>query len=319
MTYPVKHPDVIEQQPEIKSRSTKTIIAVAVCLALIVAIVIVGVGLGVGLGIGLRKKTDDKTRPSSGNTGLVAPIVSCTYNDSTCGCAANKPKFLSSRIVNGYSAVPHSWPWTVLLYDNNVFICQGFLFSYEYVLTAAHCLSDRAGTSLQVRAGVHLRSSSIDVQIRRVVSMISHPDFTPDFLNDIAILKLDTPLIRTANVGICCLPSDPRLPMTNEVAVIVGWGRTHEGVASSLPDALQQTLVQVRTCGSSSDLTRQFCAAYNTNDACQGDSGGPLMTNVNNLWTCMGIVSYGFGCGNGGYYTRVSFYRSFIDRAILSL
>ena len=318
MVYPVNHPPVVEQKLETKPKRSKIIIAIAIGLGFIVAIVIVGVGLGVGLGIGLRKKTNDNTPSSGENTNPSAPIVTCLYenNSSACGCAPTKPRFLSSRIVNGYSAVPHSWPWTIALYDDNIFMCQGFLITYEYVVTAAHCVSDRTGTTLQVYAGVHLRSSASGRQIRDVVQIISHPEYTPDFLNDIAILKLNTPLIPTSTVGLCCLSFDSRLPTKNEAAVIVGWGRLRDGDGSSLPDALQQTTVQIQACKPPSNSTGQFCAGYNNNDACQGDSGGPLMTNVNNAWTCTGIVSYGYGCGNGGYYTRVSNYRSFIDNTI---
>lgn len=318
MIYPVTN--VIEQ-PEAKSSSTKLIICAAVCIALVITVVIVGVGLGVGLGIGLRKKSNDNTSSSSGNTILAAPIVNCIYNNTfTCGCAAAKPTFLSSRIVNGYKAVAYSWPWTVLLYENNGLVCGGFLVTYEHVITAAHCVSGRRINSLKIYAGIHLRLSSTDRQIRSVMNINSHPDYSSTtFLNDIAILKLTSPFMKTTAIGLCCLPFDLSLPRQNEAAVIVGWGRTREGDISSLPDALQQTVVKIQPCNPNLSSTQQFCAAYGTSDACQGDSGGPLLTNVNNLWTCTGIVSYGSGCSHGGYYTRVSYYRSFIDNAILSM
>jgi secreted trypsin-like serine protease len=43
------------------------------------------------------------------------------------------------------------------------------------------------------------------------------------------------------------------------------------------------------------------------------------MTNVNNSRTCTGIVSSGIGCGHSAYYTRVSYFRSFVDNAISNL
>jgi secreted trypsin-like serine protease len=315
---PVTNPPVIVQPIE-KSSSTKWIICAAVCIVLVATVVFVGVGLGVGLGIGLRKKSTSAS--SSENIILSAPIVNCTYiNSSTCGCAATQPTFLSSRIVSGYTAVAHSWPWAVALYYNNALLCEGFLVTYEHVITAAHCASSLTMTSLQIYAGIDSRSSSIDKQIRNISNIEIHPNYSStDFLNDIAILKLASPLNTTTTVGICCLPSDLSLPIQGEHAVIVGWGRTRESETSSLSDTLQQALVQIQQCNTNSNSDRQFCAAYGRSDSCQGDSGGPLMTNVNNLWTCTGIVSYGIGCGNGGYYTRVSYYRLFIDNVIRTM
>lgn len=45
-------------------------------------------------------------------------------------------------------------------------------------------------------------------------------------------------------------------------------------------------------------------------DTCQGDSGGPLVVKVGEKWQLAGITSWGFGCGDGGVYTKTS---HFID------
>ncbi len=66
-------------------------------------------------------------------------------------------------------------------------------------------------------------------------------------------------------------------------------------------------------CDTSWVSDNQFCAGCDISETCQGDNGGPLMANVNNLWTCTGIVSYGKSCGHSDYYTWVSYYRSCID------
>ena len=100
----------------------------------------------------------------------------------------------------------------------------------------------------------------------------------------------------------------------------MGWGRTAEGIFSSIPDDLLQAVVQIQnssaTCTASSI---NFCAGLGTTDTCQGDSGGPLLTSVNNQLTCTGIVSSGVGCRGFGSYTRVSAFRSFIDSAMQTL
>lgn len=47
-------------------------------------------------------------------------------------------------------------------------------------------------------------------------------------------------------------------------------------------------------------------------DTCQGDSGGPLVVFEEDRWQIVGITSWGFGCGDGGVYTRVGYYLDWI-------
>ena len=48
-----------------------------------------------------------------------------------------------SRIVGGYKAAPHSWPWQVMLMGMDLDpFCGGTLLSEFWVITANHCLPD---------------------------------------------------------------------------------------------------------------------------------------------------------------------------------
>ncbi|UJR22288.1 hypothetical protein I4U23_025346 [Adineta vaga] len=290
------------------------------CVVLLLTIGAIAIALGVGLGIGLKKSSDSS---SSSTSALSAPSVTCTYGGSaTCGCAAIQPSFSSARIINGYSAVANSWPWTVILYYNNAQRCGGFLVTYQHVVTAAHCVIGLSTSSLKIIAGVHSLSSSPYAQTRTVSAMQVHTGYdSSTFKNDIAVLKLSSNLTTNNYVGLCCLTSDTSLPSVGQNAVIVGWGTTSTS-STVIPDTLQQAVIQIKTsslCGTTSYTDLQFCAGYTNTDSCQGDSGGPLMTAVNNSWTCTGIVSSGTGCAGNGYYTRVSYYRSFIDSNIATL
>ena len=53
----------------------------------------------------------------------------------------------------------------------------------------------------------------------------------------------------------------------------------------------------------------------------QGDSGGALVSKQGAVWVCLGVVSFGVGCGEAGYpgvYTRVSQYQPWINFLIRS-
>ena len=63
----------------------------------------------------------------------------------------------------------------------------------------------------------------------------------------------------------------------------------------------------------------QLCAGRvgSGKDTCQGDSGGPLVKRGSNgRWHLMGLTSYGGVCGNGGVYTKLSGFTSWLRNAV---
>lgn len=106
----------------------------------------------------------------------------------------------------------------------NTFLCAGVLINEWYVLTAAHCISSRE----VIGAGFKLKSvrlgdldavndvscsggddcSPIPLNIE-VAEMVPHPAYLPDSrtqLNDIALLRLTTPVSFNEFVRPICLP-----------------------------------------------------------------------------------------------------------------
>ncbi len=213
----------------------------------------------------------------------------------------------------------------IALYINNgQSFCGGFLVGYQYVVTAAHCVNGRSTSVLTVYAGIRQLSQCTTTDQSRNVSTITvHPSYTLSaFINDVAVLTIQSPFNKTTTVGLCCMTSDTSLRAVGDHGVTVGWGFTVQG-GPSLSDDLLQAVIQVQsgssTCSTSSASTPSsvlFCAGYGGTDSCQGDSGSSSMTSVNNSWTCTGIVDFGSGCGVNAYYARVSAFRSFITGVV---
>lgn len=66
------------------------------------------------------------------------------------------------------------------------------------------------------------------VQEREIVERIKHPDYKePLVYNDIALFRLDRPVVFTVWVAPICLHTQSAIP--SEVATVTGWGRKEYG------------------------------------------------------------------------------------------
>ncbi|XP_073673546.1 chymotrypsin-like protease CTRL-1 [Garra rufa] len=243
-----------------------------------------------------------------------------------CGVPAIRPQTIGSRIVNGQNAISGSWPWQVSLQDTTGFhFCGGSLINQNWVLTAAHCRF--ALGSHRVILGEHDRSSNAEpIQIKLVSKVIAHPLYsTTTKSNDIALLKLSSPVTFTPRISpVCLAPSNINiLPGTR--CFTTGWGQT---ATTSNPMILQQTgipIINPAVCrqiwGQSRITDAMICAGGSGSSSCMGDSGGPLVCERLGVWTLVGAVSWGTSTCDTRYpvvYARMSPLRSWIDRTIIS-
>jgi len=181
------------------------------------------------------------------------------------------------------------------------------------------------GEDFNIVAGLHSQSQEdLAVQRKPVASILVHEGYNEaTHENDVAIIRLASPLQLNSYVSIACLPGPD--PAVNENVMIAGWGTTtFEGDVSD--PLLQANVLIMDFCQYVYDFdsTKQLCAGnyQYSKDTCQGDSGGPLMYEDNGQWMVSGVVSYGDGCAKvdrPGVYARVSYYVPWIQNAIARL
>lgn len=265
-----------------------------------------------------------------GSNGLV-PLLAATLALATpAGILAQR----IDRIVGGTEASPGDWPWQVVVFASGI-QCGGSLVASTWVLTAAHCLVDSFGTPFapgQVSgyAGIHDLDDTAGAQLLDVAEVIVHGSYdetTSD--NDVALLRLDTPLVPGPLVEPVPLVPAGVGPLTGEVAWVTGWGATSTSGPTS--DVLLQVDVPILgnadcesrfdTIEGEDDWTTEnmLCAGWDMGgkDSCFGDSGGPLVVDraADGSWELAGVVSWGIECATTtpGVYARVSRYVAWIE------
>ncbi|XP_039527035.1 chymotrypsin-like protease CTRL-1 [Pimephales promelas] len=245
-----------------------------------------------------------------------------------CGVPAIKPQTIGSRIVNGQNAISGSWPWQVSLQQpNGDHFCGGSLINQNWVLTAAHCRV-LVGNH-RVILGEHNRGSNVEpIQVKLVSKFIPHPLYSSSTKsNDIALLKLASPVVFTPRISPVCLAPSTINILPGTRCFTTGWGKTSP-TSSAIPLILQQTGLPIMSptqCrliwGQSRITDAMICAGASGSSSCNGDSGGPLVCERSGVWTLVGSVSWGTSTCDTRYpavYARISQLRSWIDNTIAS-
>ncbi|KAM4704392.1 LOW QUALITY PROTEIN: complement C1r subcomponent-like [Rhinophrynus dorsalis] len=288
-----------------------------------------------------------ETHSESGRMGLPEPArtARCLREQppDVCGKPGN-PVTSSTKIIGGKVAEPGNFPWQVLVLVNNQ-RAGGFLIGEHWVLTAAHnlwsSLFDKPVNDLS-KVHVFLGDVEVEKQIglgnHPVEELYLHPDYNSrNHDNDIALIRLQYPVVMNQNVAPICLP-DPKnenfVYQANRIGYVSGYGITeHHSISNSLR-YVKVPMVSREECqtyvdnvpGANKVFTpNMICAGYPEmkhlqGDSCEGDSGGAYTTqNQEDTWVATGIVSWGIGCGRGyGIYTKVNNYVNWIQGYMMS-
>jgi secreted trypsin-like serine protease len=264
--------------------------------------------------------------------------------------------FDTDMIVGGTTAVANKWPWQIRMFYENADTdggCGGSLISKQWVLIAAHCVSqfnDNNELVLKQPAYVIGYGANKLDELKRVDTalVIPHPGYVPRTNdNDIALIKLAEPVQYGNGVASVDLGT-PELyhKLVGTKATVTGWGYildrdrfqrenpdvelAHEFLAPRDLQEVQVPVQDLEKCRANyAEIGQgvpdgQLCAGRNVGgkDSCQGDSGGPLVApdpTSPKGWRQVGVVSWGIGCAEAkkfGVYTRTDFYLDWIKQTI---
>ncbi|CAG0893648.1 unnamed protein product [Darwinula stevensoni] len=215
----------------------------------------------------------------------------------------NTTDFDIDRIIGGIPVTSQrKYPWIAWMGTSQYgFQCTSALINDRYILTAAHCVaSDPYATYYVTLGSTTLFQWPAGQSIQIPATAIMHPSYNPQiFENDIALLKLHTPVNFAAypNIRPICLAGF--YPSPYSVVTIAGWGRPSRD-SNDISYALMETAVYVmslQTCQSDwgSHINNNYvCVKTAGRNTCQGDSGGSLMYRTSRgVYATVGVTSFG--------------------------
>ena len=296
------------------------------------------------------------------HTGAVAPTPGAPpaepeepFHERPLGLEALVPDYAGveprARVVHGVQADRGQWPSAVSLSivkegGRAAALCAGTVIDWRWILTAAHCIFDRhRGGVKSVRAVTAFAKSNLPRQgeVRRVKSVIAHPDFrdTPrtgkaskGLVNDIALLELEAPTTAPRQKLLAHAGQADGLA-AGMTATVIGWGVTkprrpdeHSDSAhiskrllrANVPIAGRSACDAFLAFPANVSTEPVFCAgdAKGGTDACNGDSGGPIFVPGHAGEPLQaGVVSWGDGCahpGSYGAYASVAHFEAWIGK-----
>ncbi|PMB71047.1 Trypsin [Beauveria bassiana] len=222
---------------------------------------------------------------------------------------------IDKRIIGAENATENEFPSIVSIQNAGSHICGGSLLDNTTVLTAAHCTfsSNPMGTG-------RYSDPQTGGVVAAVASITIHPAYTSRKgkkisyrVNDVAIIKLLTPIGESENIRFATLPPDGWTPAANSTAIAAGWGvqNVRQDVAATTLAKVLIPIRPVQDCAAFSETEATICAGAAGKDTAEGDSGGPLIDpNTGHL---IAVTLAGSLESFRGVYAKTSSYIPFIN------
>ncbi|CAL4066424.1 unnamed protein product, partial [Meganyctiphanes norvegica] len=230
-----------------------------------------------------------------------------------------------TKIVGGNEVTPHSYPWQVGLFIDDMYFCGGSIISEDWILTAAHCMD--GANFVDVVMGAHnIRDDNEPTEVRTTsTDFFTHENWNSFTLtNDLALIKMPEPITFTPEIQPVCLPTytDANDDFVGASVTLTGWGRDSDS-ASGISEVLKEvdvTTISTADCQAYYGIVTDNILCIDSeggHGSCNGDSGGPMNYVVGGVTQTRGITSFGSSTGcETGYpdgYTRVTSYLDWIE------
>ncbi|XP_061387225.1 spaetzle-processing enzyme-like [Musca vetustissima] len=269
-------------------------------------------------------------------------LVCCPQNTEQCGVVKNTASHLSAGSKPIDAKIPINggeYPWMALIeYEfkedprRHEYICSGSLINSNYILTAAHCVTNKKWTAKRIWLGHSEQNNIIECSDQpaancpttfhslEIDKIFIHPKYPENLHHDIALIRLESYVEFSQFIRPICLPFDKHLKsekLINTLAEFASWGADSqfEGIKSTTQFKMHLKIWDTKVCRQKYRTTfydvnvdYDLCAGgVEGVDTCLGDSGGALMHSMHaghreKKYFVIGVMSYGKKeCGLKGW------------------
>ncbi|KAL1781826.1 serine protease 45 isoform X2 [Sigmodon hispidus] len=216
----------------------------------------------------------------------------------------------------------------------NEHVCGGALIGFSWVISAAHCIQGNKEYSVILGSSkLKPKGSSRALKIP-VGDIIMHPKYWgQNFIrNDIALLRLETPVTFNKYVQPICLLEHSFNLKAGTQCWVTGWGHAPQRSSYNLTltPELRETKVFIMDNKKCDQIFRKksfylrvipliqkymLCTTNYEGSSCYGDPGDPLACEIDGRWILAGVLTWEKACiksQNPSVYTSLAKYTRWI-------